>query len=215
MKIHTILFDLDGVLVNSMPMWRNLSKNFLARRHLTITPDVIAQMNTMSLYTACGFIKDTFRLEETIDAIYDDMQATVLYYYLNEVVPKPGAFETVHTYKDLGAKVLLTTATDEAFVAPLLERFEMSQVFDGIYTSEGVGIAKDLAAYYLKVAELEAFDPKEALVFDDSEFALKAAHCAGMHTCCVKDPMNYSNYAAVGEFVDAMITSFEEWTPCR
>ena len=53
--MNTIMFDLDGTLLDSMHMWKNLGSNFLLRKNLKITDDVIKTMSTMSLVMSSAF----------------------------------------------------------------------------------------------------------------------------------------------------------------
>lgn len=209
--MNTIMFDLDGTLVDSMKMWQNLGINFLNSKNLAVTNDVIKQMSTMSLAMSSAFLKDYYNLEESADKIHQDFKDTVIYFYLNEVNAKPGAFDIVKKYSDKGANILLTTATNEEFVKPVLDKFGAYNLFNKIYTSDNVGQKKDSANYFFQILKREKISADSCLLFDDSEYALLAAKMANISTCCVKDNYSIANYDMLKQKCDFYIESFDEW----
>lgn len=209
--MNTIMFDLDGTLLDSMLMWKNLGANFLRRKNLKITDAVIKEMSTMSLVMSSAFLKDYYNLPESSEEIHRQFKDTVMYFYLNEVMPKVGAFEVLKQYKNLGKKVLLATATNEEFVQPTLDKFGIYDCFDGIYTSDIVGEKKDSPNFFNKILEKENLSSKSTLLFDDSEFALLAAKKSGIKTCCVIDQHSIANYEMLKKECDFYIEEFTEW----
>ena len=115
------IFDLDGTLIDSMGMWRDLGRSFLERRGLAITKKVAEDMTTMSLKMNSHYLKETYNLKESTDEIYKEFKDIILNFYLNEVNEKEEAFNTIKKYKENGYDVVLGTATSDEFVYPILE----------------------------------------------------------------------------------------------
>lgn len=210
--MNTIMFDLDGTLLDSMHMWKNLGSNFLLSKNLKITDDVIKTMSTMSLIMSSAFLKKYYNLPESSHKIHEDFKNTVMYFYLNEVAPKVGAIEVLKKYKELGKKVLLATATNEEFVKPTLDKFGIYHYFDGIYTSDTVREKKDSPKFFDKILDIENISASSTLLFDDSEFALLAAKNSGIKTCCVIDQYSIANYEMLKKECDFYIENFTDWT---
>lgn len=209
--MNTIMFDLDGTLVDSMKMWQNLGRNFLIKKNLSPTDDVIKTMSTMSLSMSSAFLKEYYNLNESAEKIHSDFKDAVIYFYLNEVNDKPGAIDILKQYHSLGSNILLTTATNEEFVRPVLEKFGIYEYFHNIYTSDKVGEKKDSPNFFYSILEKENVSADNCLLFDDSEYALLAANKAQINTCCVRDEYSIADYAMLKQECDFYIESFEEW----
>lgn len=210
--MKTIMFDLDGTLLDSMSMWKNLGRNFLLHKNFKITDDVIKSMSTMSLVMSSSFLKDYYKLNDTVEEIHNDFKKTVMFSYLNEVNPKPFAIEVLKKYYSAGENVILTTATNEEFVEPVLTKLGIYNLFHNIYTSDTVGEMKDSPDFFIKVMQKENTKPEDCILFDDSEFALLAAKKAGISTCCVIDEHSIANYEMLKKECNFFINSFSEWT---
>lgn len=205
------IFDLDGTLIDSMGMWRNLGKDFLKRRDLEMTDQVANQMTTMSLKMNSNYLKEKFGLNETPDEIYKEFKDIIMDFYLNEVEEKEDAFKTIKEYKEKGYNVVLGTATSDEFVEPLLDRFNLTDVFDLIQTCDMVKIQKSNKDYFNLIAKKLEIDSKEIFLFDDAPFALKAAKESGIVTVGVYDNESSHFWDKIVQKNDYAIKSFKEW----
>lgn len=205
------IFDLDGTLIDSMGMWRNLGKNFLKRRNIDITEKVENDMTTMSLRMNSHYLKETFNLRETPDSIYKEFKDIIFDYYLNEVEEKEDAFKTIKEYKEKGYNVVLGTATSDEFIEPLLSRFNLKEYFDLVQTCDMVDIKKSNKDYFNLIAKKLDIDSKEIFLFDDAPFALKAAKEAGIVTVGVYDNESSHYWDEIVEKNDYAIKSFKDW----
>lgn len=205
------IFDLDGTLIDSMGMWRDLGRSSLERRGLAITKKVAEDMTTMSLKMNSHYLKETYNLKESTDEIYKEFKDIILNFYLNEVNEKEEAFNTIKKYKENGYDVVLGTATSDEFVYPILERFNMSEYFDLIQTCDMVGIKKSDKNYFNLISEKLELNSKEIFLFDDAPFALKAAKEAGIVTVGVYDDESKEYWKHIVEKNNYAIKTFKEW----
>lgn len=206
------IFDLDGTLIDSMGMWRNLGKNFLEKREIEMTDEVANEMTTMSLNMSSVYLKEKFSLKESSQSIYKEFRETIMNFYLNEVEEKESAFDILKDYKEKGFDVVLGTATSDEFVEPVLERFNLKKYFDMVQTCDMVQIRKSDARYFDLISDKLNIDSKEIFLFDDAPHALNAAKNAGIVTVGVYDNESKQYWDEIVSNNNYAIKSFKDWS---
>ena len=86
-----VLFDLDGTLVDSMWMWKEIDIEYLGRFGLSCPPDLQKIIEGMSFSETAEYFKHRFQIPDSIDAIKADWIRMSIEKYRNEVPLKPGA----------------------------------------------------------------------------------------------------------------------------
>lgn len=206
------IFDLDGTLIDSMGMWRNLGKNFLEKREIEMTDEVANEMTTMSLNMSSVYLKEKFSLKESSQSIYKEFRETIMNFYLNEVEEKESAFDILKDYKEKGFDVVLGTATSDEFVEPVLERFNLKKYFDMVQTCDMVQIRKSDARYFDLISDKLNIDSKKIFLFDDAPHALNAAKNAGIVTVGVYDNESRQYWDEIVSNNNYAIKSFKDWS---
>lgn len=206
------IFDLDGTLIDSMGMWRNLGKNFLEKREIEMTDEVANEMTTMSLNMSSVYLKEKFSLKESSQSIYKEFRETIMNFYLNEVEEKESAFDILKDYKEKGFDVVLGTATSDEFVEPVLERFNLKKYFDMVQTCDMVQIRKSDARYFDLISDKLNIDSKKIFLFDDAPHALNAAKNAGIVTVGVYDNESKQYWDEIVSNNNYAIKSFKDWS---
>ncbi|QWT53386.1 thiamine phosphate synthase [Eubacterium sp. MSJ-33] len=107
-----VLFDMDGTLIDSMPMWRTLDVEYIGRYGICPDTEFHHQVATMTLIQAAHFIKERFDIPKTAEEIFDDFQNMVIEEYRDTIPLKPYARELVKWMKRDGYKVAVATANE-------------------------------------------------------------------------------------------------------
>ena len=185
--IRGAIFDLDGTLLDSMPIWKHFSSAYLRSRGITPPPTLDDDIATYTLAEAAEHLRVTFCLPETQEEILRGFDRTVEALY-ECVLPKPGARELLSTLRAAGVPVVLATMTDRPVVERTLHRLGLAPFFDRIFTCAEVGARKSSPAIYEAALSHLGTRREETVVFEDAWYAIKTATAAGFPTVAVYDP---------------------------
>ena len=90
-EIKLIIFDLDGTLLDSCKIWKEVDINFFNKRNLLMPSTYSQDISHMGLTAASKYTKETFNLKESPEEIIKEWEEAVLEKYKNEVKLKPYA----------------------------------------------------------------------------------------------------------------------------
>lgn len=85
MEIKACLFDLDGTLVDSMWMWPEIDREYLARFGIEYREDIDKDIAGMSFTNTAKYFKERFKIKDSIEKIKADWEEMSLHKYANEV----------------------------------------------------------------------------------------------------------------------------------
>ena len=116
------IFDMDGTLVDSMPLWKSLGKDYLKARGHSPTPDQLAALGPMTMLEGATFLMETFGIEGPPEHIIEEMHAVMEAHYRTDIPLKAGIQDYLVQLKQQGAKLCVATATAEPLARACLER---------------------------------------------------------------------------------------------
>lgn len=175
------IFDLDGTLLDSLNVWKNIDREFFAARGMEVPADYGKALGGMSYRESAEYTIARFGLKETwqeLVAIWMDMARRA---YAEQVELMPGAREYLLRLKLCGVKLAAATALPEELYLPCLTHLGVRDLFDALCSTEdtdgcgktGGGVFR-LAAARLGVAE------NRCRVFEDMYEGIAGAKAAGM-----------------------------------
>lgn len=208
--IKAVIFDLDGTLVDSMWMWKEIDIEYLARFNKVFTEDLQVQIEGMSFSETAIYFKERFEIPDDIDTIKADWNEMAYLKYKNEVPLKEGALSFLQELKSKGIKTGIATSNSRKLVDVAIESLEISDYFDAIHTSCEVAKGKPSPDIYLLVCEKLGVTPEECLVFEDIPQGIMAGKNAGMRVCAVQDDFSKDLEEEKRQLADYFIDSYFE-----
>ena len=185
--IKGMIFDADGTLLDSMPIWDDLGARYLKGIGIEAEPGLSEILFCMSLEESAAYMKRTYGLSQTEEEIRNGVLAKLDDFYVNEVQAKPGVSEFLRTLHERKVPMMIATSSSRHHIEAAMRRLGFLDYFAGIITCEEVGAGKSRPDIYLKCAEAMGLDPEEVCVVEDVIHAVRTANAAGFPTAGVYD----------------------------
>ncbi len=191
MNIKACIFDLDGVIVDTAKYhfiaWREIALQLgfeFTEQHNERLKGV-SRMRSLDILLEVGGIS----LNATTKEVLAEQKNLNYLTYVLQITPNeilPGAKEFLLEIKKLGIKTALGSASKNAVT--ILNRLEITNLFDAIVDGTMVTKAKPDPEIFLKGAEMVNVNPANCIVFEDAEAGIEAAIAAGMKCVGVGSP---------------------------
>ena len=182
MKFKYAIFDLDGTLLDSMQVWKDVDKKFLGKRGIKVPEDYFSAIRTMKFYDTAVYTVNRFGLCDDPYEIMDEWNLLAQDAYAYEVKLKPYAKEYLLKLYSEGVRMGIATAADETLFIPALKNNGVYELFDSYTTLHEVTRGKGFPDIYLRAASKLSCNPSECAVFEDILPGIKAAKSAGFYT---------------------------------
>lgn len=208
--IKAVIFDVDGTLIDSMWIWRQVDIEFLNKRGIPLPERLQAEVEGMSYTETAIYFKARFDLPESLEEIKEEWRVMAEDYYRRHIKLKSGAKEFLKLLYDKGITIGIATSNSRELVDYMLANHGIRQYFSNIRTSCEVDKGKPHPDVYLKVAEDMGIEPKHCLVFEDTISGVMAAKSAGMKAFAVADEVSLESKDKLIEMTEGYIHSFDE-----
>lgn len=184
------LFDLDGTLVDSMWMWKQIDIDYLSNKNIEMPKDLQKKIEGMSFTETAIYFKETFGIADDIDTIKAEWNDMAKDTYKNKVFLKNGVKDFLTFLKKNNKKIGIATSNSKELTKVCLDSNGIGDIFDAIITGCDITKGKPDPEIYFKTASALNVSPEKCIVFEDIPFGIMAGKNAGMTTCGVYD--NYS-----------------------
>ncbi len=203
-----VIFDLDGSLVDSMWMWRQIDIEYLGSFGLSMPEDLQTAIAGMSFSETAAYFKENFSLPHTIEQIKECWNRMAWDKYLHEVPLKPGVLEFLNHCRENGIKLGIATSNSRELVENIAKVHRLHEYFSCIMTGCEVERGKPFPDIYLAVAKALEVLPERCLVFEDIPAGIRAGKSAGMQVCAVEDAYSAQDRQEKQRLADYYIEDF-------
>ena len=117
--VKGVIFDVDGVLLNSMPVWENLGELYLQKFGIQAEKDLSEILYEMSLKEAAEYLISHYGLKQTVEEVTKGIVKEVEQFYVEKVPLKEGVREYLKELKERKIPMVIATSGDLYFAAAL------------------------------------------------------------------------------------------------
>lgn len=181
------IFDLDGTLLDSMNVWKEVDKVFLSRRGIVIPDDYTQAIKALGFEQAAKYTIQRFQLKETTEEVIAEWSELAGEEYKENVSLKPNAQEYLNMLKENGVKLAVATALHPHLCELTLKNNGIYNYFDAFTFSEEVKRGKEYPDIYLLAAEKLGLSPSDCVVYEDIYVGVCSAKTGGFFVCGVYD----------------------------
>ena len=187
--IRCCIFDADGTLLDSMPMWRDITYAYAQSKGVTAPDGLHHTLNRMSL-EQCAQYYHTLGVPGSLEQIVQELAQFAREGYRTQVAEKPGACDFLKLLWENRIPIAVATASNQEGVSLALERLGMLPLVSYFATCGQVGRSKEHPDIFLRCGEEFGARPEECVVFEDSAYAIRTARKAGFPVVAVEDSIS-------------------------
>lgn len=210
MHIKGAIFDLDGTILDSMPIWSNLGNIYLKAKGKVAQPDLAYQLEKMSISEAAQYFIDNYAIDNNIEKIENEINE-ILFNYYHKICPiKNGVKNYLAKLKQNSIPMVIATSSSKLLVKIALKRLDIYQYFSKIFTTTELNTNKTESKIYTECAKYLAFPPNQIIVHEDVLFAINTAKNAGFNIIAVYDESSKNDELKIRKIADKYIYSFNE-----
>lgn len=209
MKYKYYLFDFDGTLVDSMPVYVSVMLGILDENSIEYGDDIVKIITPLGLKGTANYMIN-LGLHMTEEELIEEMGRKMLTHYVNTIPAKNNVCDVLRELKDKGAHLNVLTASPHITLDPCLKRIGIYDLFDNVWSCDDFKTTKADPEIYKMAAEKIGREVSDILFLDDNYNADKTAKKAGMNVCGVYDESSKDGVEEIKSVTDHYIYDFSE-----
>lgn len=218
MNIETILFDMDGVILDSEPHHIQVERQMFERLNLNISTEDHLRFIGMSIKKTWEILKKKHDLDLKITEIMKfDLESRVDYFRgICDLVPTAGLIEFLNTAKQKGISIGIGSSSPFKLIEIIIKRLNIESYFHEIVSEEFVLNGKPEPDIYNELCRRFKANKTNTIVFEDSNFGILAANKAGIGCVAIENSyLNDSSRAkaklTITDFNSEKLKSYLNW----
>jgi HAD superfamily hydrolase (TIGR01509 family) len=208
--IDAVVFDLDGVLIQSEEVWDAVRERYVRERGGRYDADVQRAMMGMSAPEWSTFLHEDAGIPDEPEAINRDVVELMLETYRHELPLLPGAVEAVRRVAE-AFPLALASSSNRAIFEEVLELAGLTDCFRATVSSEEVERGKPAPDVYLEAARRLGAAPSSCAAVEDSHAGIRSAKSAGMRVIAIPNASYPPDDEALA-LADAVVGSLDDLT---
>ena len=188
MDLNTFIFDMDGVIIDSEPFWRQAQIDILSKYNTTITvTDCIEHTMGKRIDDVALTWCQLHSLKVSPKLLEQEIITAVANLISTKGNSKTGLYELLDFLKENNFQIALATSSSLPIITAVFNRLSIAHYFDVVCSADDEIYGKPHPAVYLKVAKKLSVKPTNCLVLEDSVTGLIAAKAAAMKTIVIPE----------------------------
>ncbi len=208
--MKSIIFDLDGTLLDSMCLWDGLAQRILLEYGVEDPGDAPDYVKAMTVPQAADYLIRRFSLAVSPEQVTARVEAMAARAYTEELPLKPGAEAFVREAVRRGIPCAVASVTYPKLLHAALNRLGIADCFSAIVTPENGMPGKHEPDLYHNTAALLHTAPAQTLVFEDALYSAKTAKAAGFPVIGILDPAGKPEWDGLKAVCDRTAECWQE-----
>lgn len=208
--IKAVIFDMDGLLIDSEPFWQRTTQEVYGRLGIQLIPEDQLHMmgrrsneNAEYLYARYGW------KGPSVEEVVEDIIAQMIAHVKKDGALMPGVHHVLQLCKKAGLHLAIASSSPQKLIDAVVDSLEIREHFHHIYSAQFEPYGKPHPGVFIQVAKHFKVDAHDCLVFEDSPSGVLAAKAAKMPCVAVPEPETKSHKFI--QTADVIIDSLEEF----
>ncbi len=208
-KIHCVIFDMDGVIVNTEPLHKTAYFKTFKSLNLVVSDKLYHSLTGVSTLNAFQKLVAHFNLTQKPEELVLIKRAFFNDLFINDESLKliEGAKEIIKYFYDKGILLVLASSASHNTINSVFSRFDLDTYFIGKLSGADLKASKPHPEIFEKAVKLSTISKENCIVIEDSDNGVLAAKNAGLY--CVGYKSEHSKMQTL-ENADLIINNFEE-----
>lgn len=208
-NFEAVIFDMDGVLVNSEPFYAEVEQKNFSRLGLTISEEEHQTYQGTATDRMWQLIKERHGVNQTVKELVEMTNNLVTPYFqsLEKIEPMPGVKILIKQLKEKGMILAVASSSYSDVIEIILQKTGLKKYFEVVVDSQMAGSSKPEPDIFLLAANKLNVKPEKCLVIEDSKNGIAAAKSAGMFCVAFAGPGSELQDQSQADLV---ISDFEE-----
>jgi len=209
MSLRAVLFDMDGVIVDTEPLHRKAYFKTFSDLGIDVSEDLYTSFTGASTKRVCETLINEFNLKQTYEEIADTKRKYFKDYFYNdeEFDLIPGVKDLIEHYYENGIKLILASSATMSTINMVFKKFELEKYFGGKISGADLKESKPHPEVFLLAAEMAGEPVQNCMVIEDSTNGILAAHRAGIFCAAYRSPNSKNQDYTLA---DTVVSDYEE-----
>jgi len=209
--LRAVIYDLDGLLIDSEPAWMEAEEEILGRLGVPLTPERCLETTGLRIDEAVAYWEARHPWSgPTRSEVVGRILERVLHIIVARAPLKPGVRESLAVVRRADLRIALASSSSLSLIEGVLDRFGLRSEFEAVVSAEGERFGKPHPGVYLTTAARLGVDPAACVALEDSVNGMLAARMAGMR--CIVVPERWPVDPRF-DSADSVIPSLLDLTP--
>jgi len=202
--LEAVIFDMDGTLINSIPIHRKLWEIIMKKTDFVKLTEDEHEINGMNLREMIVYLKEKHNLNIDIDEIFEMKKELEGKMFEDEAELFDGAERLLKELNDTGIKCALATSSTKSLVDIINKKFNLERYISVFVSAGDVKKSKPEPEIFLLAAERLGIDPSKCVVIEDAPHGVTAAKRGGMKVIGVTTTQPREHFENADLVVDSL-----------
>ncbi|WP_027136622.1 HAD family hydrolase [Gaetbulibacter saemankumensis] len=207
--LKAVLFDMDGVIVDSEPLHHKAYHNMFEDVNIDVSNELYESFTGQATLPICERLCSEFNLKQSPQTLINLKRKHFKYLFDNDPEFKliDGVLDLIKNYYENDLTLVLASSASMPNIDRIFERFELNQYFKAKLSGADLKASKPHPEIFINATKASGFEAQECMVIEDSTNGIEAAHGAGVF-CVAFDSFNSKNQDYTK--ANLVIKNFEE-----